>query len=70
MKPGTISYLAAGYAGIMSIASVLIGITEGSWATGLILALIWSAIGTGCFFIGRWRRARITPVTRRATRRT
>ena len=58
MKPGTVSYLAAGYAGIMTVVSIFLGITEGSWAMGLILALLWAVIGTGCFFFGRWRRAR------------
>jgi len=62
MKPGTVSYVAAGYAGIMTVVSIFLGITEGSWATGLILALLWAVIGTGCFFFGRWRRARAAHV--------
>jgi len=59
VKPGTVSYIIATYAAIMSIAALLIGITEGSWQAGLFLALLWAIIATGCYFFGRWRRARL-----------
>lgn len=55
MKPGTISYVIAGYAALMSVCSIIFGIT-GSLTVGIVLALIWAAIGAGCFFFARWRR--------------